>query len=161
MLVGDQLGLYRALAKRPLTPAELAARTGTHERYIREWLGNQAAGGYVSTTPAASRYSLSEEQALCLADPDGPVDLPGAYSIVEATFHTLDRTMENFRTRQGHGMGRAPPVPVPRHRALLPRRLPRPPARRMAAGAGWRGGEARAPAARSPTSAAATAPAPR
>jgi 2-polyprenyl-3-methyl-5-hydroxy-6-metoxy-1,4-benzoquinol methylase len=102
MLVGDRLGLYKALAGEPATPAELAARTGTHERYVREWLGNQAAGGYVQYDPESGRYSMDAAQALCLADPNGPVDLPGAYDIVEATFHALDRTLDNFRS--GNGM---------------------------------------------------------
>ena len=105
MLVGDRLGLYRALASEPATSAELAARTGTHERYIREWLGNQAAGGYVTYDAGSGRYALSPEQALCLADPDGPVDLPGAYDIVEDTFHTLDRTLKNFRSGAGMEWG--------------------------------------------------------
>src|SRR6185295_12182934 len=77
MLVGDRLGLYKELAKGSVTSAELAKRTGTNERYIREWLGNQGAGGYVQYDPALDLWSLSEEQALCLADPNGPVDLPG------------------------------------------------------------------------------------
>lgn len=102
MLVGDQLGFYKALSRQALTPAELAAQTGTHERYVREWLGNQAAGGYVDYDPGSGRYRLDEVQSLCLADPAGPVDLPGAYQIVEDTFHCLDRTIDNFRT--GHGM---------------------------------------------------------
>ncbi len=102
MLVGDKLGFYKALAPEPLTPAELAQRTGTHERYVREWLGNQAAGGYVDYDPASGRFGLNEVQALCLADPAGPVDLPGAYEIVQDAFHVLDRTLENFRT--GNGM---------------------------------------------------------
>src|SRR5690349_7694222 len=101
MLVGDQLGLYKALARQPLTPAELAAQTGTHERYVREWLGNQAAGGYVDYDAASGKYVLNEIQALCLADPAGPVDLPGAYQIVEDSFHVLDRTLENFRSGKG------------------------------------------------------------
>ncbi len=105
MLVGDRLGLYRELADQPATSSELAARTGTHERYIREWLGNQAAGGYVSYDAGSGRYGLSAEQALCLADPTGPVDLPGAYDIVEDTFHTLDRTLENFRSGAGMEWG--------------------------------------------------------
>lgn len=105
MLVGDKLGFYRALAAQPLTPAELAARTGTHERYVREWLANQAAGGYVSFDPASGRYGLDEVQALCLADPDGPVDLPGAYEVVQDTFHVLERTLENFRTGKGMEWG--------------------------------------------------------
>ena len=105
ILVGDQLGYYRALAKEALSPAELAERTGTHERYAREWLGNQAAGGYVQYDADDGRYRLSEEQALCLADPGGPVDLPGAYSIVEAAFHALERTKQNFRSGAGMEWG--------------------------------------------------------
>ncbi|MFC3551175.1 class I SAM-dependent methyltransferase [Lysobacter cavernae] len=105
VLIGDQLGFYRALARQPMNSAELARQTGTHERYVREWLGNQAAGGYVQYDPAHDRYALSEEQALCLADPGGPVDLPGAYSIVEATFHALEQTKDNFRTGKGMEWG--------------------------------------------------------
>src|ERR1700754_1514811 len=78
VLLGDELGLYKALAKESLTPAELAARTGTNERYMREWLGNQAAGGYVDYDPGGGKYQLSEEQAAGLAAPPGPVGLAGA-----------------------------------------------------------------------------------
>lgn len=105
ILAGDRLGLYRALADSPATPAELATRTGTHERYIREWLGNQAAGGYVEYDGDSGRYQLSPEQALCLANPDSPVDLAGAYYIVEAVFHALDRTVANFRSGAGMEWG--------------------------------------------------------
>jgi 2-polyprenyl-3-methyl-5-hydroxy-6-metoxy-1,4-benzoquinol methylase len=105
MVVGDELGLYRALAKGPATPAELATRTNTHERYIREWLANQAAGGYTEYDAASGQYSLSEEQALCLANPNGPVDLPGAYAIVQDLFHVKQRAVENFRTGKGMEWG--------------------------------------------------------
>ena len=105
MLVGDRLGLYKALAKEPLTSTELAQRTGTNERYVREWLGNQGAGGYVNFDAAAGKWSLSPEQTLCLADPNGPVDMPGAYNIVEATFHALGRTLDNFKTGKGMEWG--------------------------------------------------------
>ncbi|MES2859799.1 MAG: class I SAM-dependent methyltransferase [Pseudomonadota bacterium] len=105
MLVGDKLGFYQALAREPLTPNQLAERTGTHERYVREWLGNQAAGGYVDYDPASGRFGLNEVQALCLADPSGPVDLPGAYEIVQDAFHVLDRTLENFRSGTGMEWG--------------------------------------------------------
>ena len=105
MLVGDRLGLYKELAKGALTSAELAERTDTSERYIREWLGNQAAGGYVEFDAASNKWSLSPEQALCLADPQGPVDVPGAYSIVEATFHALERTIANFKSGRGMEWG--------------------------------------------------------
>jgi SAM-dependent methyltransferase len=105
MLVGDRLGLYKELAKGSMTSAELAQRTDTHERYVREWLANQGAGGYVQFDAQTNTWSLSPEQALCLADPAGPVDLPGAYNLVEATFHALDRTSENFRTGKGMEWG--------------------------------------------------------
>jgi SAM-dependent methyltransferase len=102
MLVGDRLGLYRELAKGAVTSVELAQRTGTNERYVREWLRNQGAGGYVQYHPESDEWSLSDEQALCLTDPSGPVDLPGAYNIVEATFHALAHTLDNFTS--GNGM---------------------------------------------------------
>jgi len=105
VLIGDELGLYAALAEAPLTSGELADRTGTSERYVREWLANQAAGGYVEYDSASDRYHLSEEQALCLANPDGPVDLPGGYSVVEDLFHVKDRAVENFRGGTGMEWG--------------------------------------------------------
>lgn len=101
ILLGDRLGLYKALAAQPLTSTQLAEKTGTVERYVREWLANQAAGGYVQFDADDGTWSLSPEQAACLADPDGPVDIPGAYNIIEAVFHVLDRTTENFRTGAG------------------------------------------------------------
>jgi SAM-dependent methyltransferase len=105
MLIGDSLGLYKALAKLPQSPAELARNTGTNERYIREWLNSQAAGGYVTFDKASGKYSLSEEQALCLANPDGPVDLPGAGMLVQDLFHVRERALENFRTGAGMEWG--------------------------------------------------------
>jgi SAM-dependent methyltransferase len=103
--IGDELGLYRALAAGPLTSSELATRTGTNERYVREWLANQAAGGYVDYSPATASYSLNAEQAACLADPNGPVDLPGAYAIVQDLYHVRERALENFRTGRGMEWG--------------------------------------------------------
>ena len=105
MIVGDRLGFYKALAKEAATSAELAQRTGTHERYVREWLNNQAAGGYVQYDKGSGKYSLSAEQALCLADPNGPVDLAGAQFVVEAVFHALDRTTENYKSGKGMEWG--------------------------------------------------------
>ena len=105
VLVGDRLGLYKELAKGAVTSAELAQRTGTNERYVREWLGNQGASGYVQYDPAIGKWSMTPEQALCLADPNGPVDLPGGYNIVEATFHALGRTLENFKSGKGMEWG--------------------------------------------------------
>jgi SAM-dependent methyltransferase len=105
MTIGDELGYYKALAGEPLTPAELARRTQTNERYAREWLGNQAAGGYVEYNAETGQYHLNDEQALCLANPSGPVDLPGAYLIVRDLFHVRDRAVENFRTGKGMEWG--------------------------------------------------------
>jgi SAM-dependent methyltransferase len=105
MLIGDSLGLYKALAKQPQSPAELARNTGTNERYIREWLNSQAAGGYVTFDKASEKYSLSEEQALCLANPNGPVDLPGAGMLVQDMFHVRERALANFRTGAGMEWG--------------------------------------------------------
>ena len=105
VLVGDRLGLYKELAQGAVTSAELAQRTGTNERYVREWLGNQGASGYVQYDAASGKWSMTPEQALCLADPNGPVDMPGAYNIVEATFHALGRTIENFKSGKGMEWG--------------------------------------------------------
>jgi SAM-dependent methyltransferase len=107
--IGDTLGYYRALGCARLTAAELARETGTNERYAREWLDNQAAGGYVDYEPQSARYFLNEEQKLCLADPDGPVDLPGAYEIVRDLFQVRDRALANFRSGQGMEWGEHQP----------------------------------------------------
>jgi 2-polyprenyl-3-methyl-5-hydroxy-6-metoxy-1,4-benzoquinol methylase len=103
--IGDELGFYRTLAAAPATAGELAAKTGTNERYVREWLANQAAGGYVEYDATSQKFSLSPEQALCLADPSGPADVPGAYAIVRDLFHVRDRAVDNFRTGKGMEWG--------------------------------------------------------
>ena len=77
VVVGHRLGLYRALADGPATPEELAARTGTHPRYVAGWLRGQAAGGYVEYDAAGDTFSLTEEQAFALTDPDGPLYVLG------------------------------------------------------------------------------------
>ena len=105
VLIGDELGLYSALAGQRLSPGELAEKTGTSERYVREWLANQAAGGYVDYDAENDQYYLNEEQTLCLADPNGPVDLPGAYQIIRDLFHVRERAVENFRTGKGMEWG--------------------------------------------------------
>jgi hypothetical protein len=66
VVIGEKLGLYKALAEGPLDSAELAARTNTDERYVREWLGSQAAGGYVTYNEKTRKFSLNEEQAFTL-----------------------------------------------------------------------------------------------
>jgi SAM-dependent methyltransferase len=98
--VGNRLGLYRALAQGPATPEQLAERTGCHPRYLTEWLRGQAAGGYVGYEPATGEFSLSEEQAFCLADPSGP-DLSAAFVAVLGYLRAEPRITEAFRTGAG------------------------------------------------------------
>src|SRR5690242_3675643 len=87
VVIGDKLGLYKALAEAgPLAPAQLAERTGTAERYVREWLAAQAAAGYVQYQPEAGTYSMTAEQALALADERSPVFVPGAFEVVASMF---------------------------------------------------------------------------
>src|SRR6185312_5085543 len=140
--IGDELGLYRALAKEPMTAGQLAEQTRTNTRYVREWLGNQTAGGYVEHDAETDRYYLTPEQTACLADPAGPVDLPGAYLIVQDLYHIRDRALRNFRTGEGMEWGEHHACLF--HGTVLPRRLQQQPDRRLAAGARWRRGEARA-----------------
>ena len=102
--IGDRLRLYRALARiQPATPAELAGETGTSERYVREWLLCQAAGGYV--TYADGRFGMTEEQAAALADPDSPVSMLGGFQITNAVFADLGHVLERFRSGDGMGWG--------------------------------------------------------
>lgn len=102
--VGDALGLYTAMAGAgPRTPGELADRTGTHERYVREWLSNQAAGGYVVYDPEAGTFELGEEQASVLADPSSPTYLPGVFEVTAAMWASADRLVDAFRTGEGVG----------------------------------------------------------
>jgi 2-polyprenyl-3-methyl-5-hydroxy-6-metoxy-1,4-benzoquinol methylase len=105
VVIGESLGLYKALAKAedPLTPAELAQRTGTNERYVREWLSAQAAGGYVSYHPATARYFLSEEQAFILADETSPAYLPGAFLVAVSALRAVPKMVERFRSGEGLG----------------------------------------------------------
>src|SRR3954454_5567188 len=103
VVVGHNLGLYRALAQGPATPAELAARAGANERYLTEWLRGQAAGGYVTCDPATDTYSLTDVQAFVLADPNGPVYLPGAFVLAIGALRSIDEITDRFRTGAGFG----------------------------------------------------------
>lgn len=109
-IVGDKLGLYKAMAGAgPLTPAELAKKTGTDERYIREWLGNQAAGGYVAYDAASGKYTLPDEQALALADEDSSCFIPGNFQAAAAIFAAIPKMVKNFRTGDGMDWGEHTP----------------------------------------------------
>ncbi|MDT7710764.1 MAG: hypothetical protein QOG20_6371 [Pseudonocardiales bacterium] len=103
VVIGHRLGLYRALAEGPTTPEELAERTGCHPRYLAEWLAGQAAGGYMGYDPATGSYAMTEEQAFALADPDGPVYLPGAFVLALGALKAEPRITDAFRTGAGVG----------------------------------------------------------
>jgi SAM-dependent methyltransferase len=103
VVIGEKLGLYKALAGGPMTSAELAARTQTDERYLREWLASQAAGGYISYDGASKKFTLSAEQAFALANEDSPAYLPGAFELALGSLAAVPRIAESFRN--GGGMG--------------------------------------------------------
>ena len=100
VLIGDKLGLYRAMAGAgPMSPADLAKRTGARERYVREWLSAQAAGGYVTYEPATGRFTLPPEQAFLLLD----ADLPGAFQLSIGSVRDEPKISDAFRTGAGVG----------------------------------------------------------
>jgi 2-polyprenyl-3-methyl-5-hydroxy-6-metoxy-1,4-benzoquinol methylase len=104
VMIGDKLGLYKKLAESgPMTSTELAKATATQERYIREWLGSQSAGGYVSYDPETDRYYLTEEQAFGLADENSPAFLPGAFQVALAAVKAEPKIAEAFRSGAGLG----------------------------------------------------------
>ncbi len=103
VVIGHNLGLYKALAGKPATAEELARRTGTNTRYVAEWLRGQAAGGYLGYEPASDSYSMTEEQAFVLTDPDGPLYAPGAFVLALGALKAEPRITEAFRT--GGGLG--------------------------------------------------------
>jgi SAM-dependent methyltransferase len=104
VLIGDRLGLYRALAEHgPVTSTELAAHTGTHERYVREWLNAQAASGYVTYLADSGRYGLSAEQALAFAEEDGPAFIVGAFQTALAAGRIIDKLTDAFVSGRGIG----------------------------------------------------------
>jgi len=103
VVIGEKLGLYKALADGPLTSEQLAEKTKTDERYLREWLASQAAGGYITYDSRAGKFSLNEEQAFALATEDSPAYLPGAFELALGSLAAVPRIVESFRT--GAGMG--------------------------------------------------------
>src|SRR3954451_6838469 len=103
VVIGEKLGLYKALAAGPMSSTELAARTKTDERYVREWLASQAAGGYVTYDDKIGKFSMSAEQAFTLAQEDSPAYLPGAFELALGSLAAVPRIAESFRT--GAGMG--------------------------------------------------------
>jgi hypothetical protein len=103
VVIGEKLGLYKALAEGPVTVSELAAKTKTDQRYVREWLASQAAGNYINYDEQTGKFSLSEEQAFALANEDSPAYLPGAFELALGSLAAVPRIAGSFRT--GAGMG--------------------------------------------------------
>jgi SAM-dependent methyltransferase len=101
IVTGHRLGLYRALAEGPATAEELADRVPADPRYLTEWLRGQAAGGYVDYDAASGRFGLNAEQAFALADPNGPVYLPGAFVLALGALRAESQITEAFRTGAG------------------------------------------------------------
>src|SRR5690349_2447921 len=103
VVIGEKLGLYKALAEGPLNSSELAQKTQTDERYVREWLASQAAGGYITYDEKTRKFGLSEEQAFTLANEDSPAYFPGAFQLALGSLAAVPRIAESFRS--GAGMG--------------------------------------------------------
>ena len=101
VILGDKLGLFRALAQGAMTSAELAAATGTHERYVREWLSAQAASGFVDYQADTARFSMSPEQAAVFADEDSPVFMAGGFSLMSAVYRDEPKLAEAFKSGKG------------------------------------------------------------
>ena len=104
VLIGDKLGLYKAMADgEPITAKELAGRTGTNERYMTEWLSAQAASGYVEYDPETDRFRLSAEQAFALTDEHNPLFAPGGLQLAASTIKDADAMAEAIRAGRGVG----------------------------------------------------------
>jgi 2-polyprenyl-3-methyl-5-hydroxy-6-metoxy-1,4-benzoquinol methylase len=104
ILLGDRLGLYKAMAHgEPITPSELAKKTGLHERYVREWLSGQAASEYIDYDPENDTFSLSPEQAMAFAEEGSPAFFAGAFDVVQSAYLDEPKVTEAFRTGKGVG----------------------------------------------------------
>jgi len=104
VVMGDKLGLYRAMAGAgPVTPVELARRSGVAERYVREWLNAQAAGGYVTYEPSGGTYELPPEQTIALTDENSPAYLPGFFQIALGSVIDSPRITEHAQSGDGFG----------------------------------------------------------
>ena len=104
--IGDRLGIWSALAASgPVTPAELADRTGLAQRYLAEWLGAQAAGGYLAYAPEDGRFALPAEHALVLALEESPAAMAGGFEVAASAWADADRIAEAFRTGAGVAWG--------------------------------------------------------
>ncbi len=105
VIVGDKLGLFRALATGAMTSARLAEKTGTHERYVREWLSAQAASGFVTYNAGDGTFSMSREQAAVFADENSPVYVTGGFYLLSSVYADEPKLAEAFKTGKGMGWG--------------------------------------------------------
>ena len=97
ILLGDRLGLYKAMIDgKKVTPAELAKKTGLHERYVREWLSGQAASGYIDYHPEKNAFSLSPEQVMAFAEEGSPAFFAGAFDVAQAIYSTSRKSPRLF-----------------------------------------------------------------
>lgn len=104
--IGDKLGLYKAMAgSGPMSSQELAKHTGCAERYVREWLNSQAAGGYVLYHPKSATYELTPEQAFMLADETSPVFMPSAWQVVASMWADEGKALASFKSGEGVSWG--------------------------------------------------------
>jgi SAM-dependent methyltransferase len=104
--IGDRLGLFKAMAGAgAVTPEELAKKTGTHPRMIREWLAAQVAGGFVTYNSSAGSYTLPEEQAFALTNENSPAYIVGFYQIIAGLYKDQEKIIDAFRTGKGLGWG--------------------------------------------------------
>jgi SAM-dependent methyltransferase len=105
VILGDKLGLFRALSAGPMTSDELAKKTGTHERYVREWLSSQAASGFISYSASNNTFSMSPEQVAVFADDNSPVLMTGGFVSLSAIYADEPKLGEAFKTGKGLGWG--------------------------------------------------------
>jgi SAM-dependent methyltransferase len=104
VVIGDRLGLYRAMRDgEPVSAGQLAERTGTDPRYVREWLSNQAAGGYVTYNPDSQEFFLSPEQSIALAQEGSPAFIPGAFQVATAAIKDEEKIERAFQSGDGVG----------------------------------------------------------
>jgi SAM-dependent methyltransferase len=110
VVVGDQLGLYRAMANAgPLTPAALAQKTHTNERYLTEWLHANAAAGFVTYDSSKGTFTLPAEQSFALGTENGPASIAGAFAVIQAMWMNIPKMVENFKTGEGLEWGKQHP----------------------------------------------------
>ena len=134
--LGDKLGLYKAMAGAgPMSSQEVARRSGCAERYVREWLNAQVAGGYVDYHAASATYELTPEQAAILADPSSHVFLPHGWKVVSSMWADEAKALDSFKSGKGVSWGDHNEQLLLRRRCALPQRLHRQPCQRVAAGA--------------------------